>query len=131
MNCRSTGTGGTMTGVAKKLKEPFRHVQYSHVFSTQPCCIQPALQATRCSQRKISAPGVDPWCQGARIDTAGASLEYHQIMIYIYIWWPPPKTYVFYKKTAIYSVSRTFWPLDFGSVFGVHHMYNINKIHNM
>ena len=52
--------------------------------------------------------------------------------IYIYIWWPPPpKTYVFYKHTAIYSVSRTFWPLDFGSFFGGHHVYNINKIHDM
>ena len=44
---------------------------------------------------------------------------------------PPPQTYVFYKNTAIYSVSRTFWPLDFGSFFGGHHMYNINKIHDM
>ena len=44
---------------------------------------------------------------------------------------PPKKTYVFYKNTAIYSVSRTFWPLDFGSFFGGHHMYNINKVHNM
>ena len=43
----------------------------------------------------------------------------------------PPQTYVFYKNTAIYSVSRTFGPLDFGSFFGGHHMYNINKIHNM
>ena len=43
----------------------------------------------------------------------------------------PPQTYVFYKNTAIYSVSRTFWPLDFGSFFGGHHMYNINKIHDM
>ena len=45
------------------------------------------------------------------------------ILTYIYIYMvAPPKTYVFYKNTAIYSVSRTFWPLDFGSFFGGHHM---------
>ena len=40
--------------------------------------------------------------------------------IYIYIWWPPPKkkkTYVFNKNSGIYSVSRTFLPVDLGSFF--------------
>ncbi len=55
----------------------------------------------------------------------------YTMCMYIYMVAPPKKTYVFYKNTAIYSVSRTFWPLDFGSFFGGHHMYNINKIHDM
>ena len=43
------------------------------------------------------------------------------IYIYIYIYGGPPppqkKTYVFNKNSGIYSVSRTFWPVDFGSFF--------------
>ncbi len=65
---------------------------------------------------------------------SGMTWSGDEICIYIYIYifgGPPPKTYVSYKNTAIYSVSRTFSPLDFGSFFGGHHMYNIKKIHNM
>ena len=36
----------------------------------------------------------------------------------IYIWCPPPKTYVFNKNSGIYSGSRKFWPVDLGSFFG-------------
>ena len=39
------------------------------------------------------------------------------IYIYIYGGPPPPKTYVFNKNTGIYSVSRTFLPVDLGSFF--------------
>ena len=42
--------------------------------------------------------------------------KFDGVCIYIY-GCRPPKTYVSYKHSGIYSVSRTFWPLDFGSFF--------------